>query len=115
MSSQIKKRPEFIESNFPLGIMNYGDWYIRNSNEQNKEKEFISFISSIKFWDFNKISLWAFEEVLNYIDELLEKYSVSTNEEINKNILLPIIKFILLLLKNNKRNPHWNNEIHYDI
>ena len=41
MSSQIKKRPEFIESNFPLGIMNYCDWYIRNSNEQNKEKEFI--------------------------------------------------------------------------
>ena len=41
MSSQIKKRPEFMESNFPLGIMNYGDWYIRNSNEQNKEKEFI--------------------------------------------------------------------------
>jgi len=66
----------------------------------NKENEFINYISSIKFWDFNKISLWSFEEVLNYIDEILEKYSNKSNEDINKNILYPLINFILLLIKN---------------
>ena len=66
----------------------------------NKENEFIKYISSIKFWDFNKISLWSFEEVLNYIDEILEKYSIKSNEDINKNILYPLINFILLLIKN---------------
>ena len=65
-----------------------------------KETDFINYISSIKFWDFNKVSLWSFEEVLNYIDEILEKYSIAENEEINNNILLPLIKFILLLIKN---------------
>ena len=67
----------------------------------NKEKEFIKYISSINFWDFNKVSLWSFEEILNYIDEILSKYSNSiNNNDINKNILLPLIKFILLLIKN---------------
>ena len=66
----------------------------------NKEKDFINHISSIKYWDFYKVSLWSFEEVLNYIDELLEKYSLNSNEEINNNILKPLIKFILLLMKN---------------
>ena len=66
----------------------------------NKETDFINYISSIKYWDFNKIYLWSFEEVLNYIDEILEKYSTNSNQYINENILKPLIKFTLLLLKN---------------
>ena len=66
----------------------------------NNEKNFINFIASIKYWDFNKVSLWSFEEILNYIDEILEKYSLESNEEINNNILKPLIKFILLIIKN---------------
>ena len=66
----------------------------------NKEQEFINFISSIEFWDFSKASLWAFEDILNYIDELLKKYSNSNNNEINKNILLPLLKFLYILIKN---------------
>ena len=54
----------------------------------NKENDFINYISSIKYWDFNKISLWSFEAILNYIDEILEKYSIKSNEE---SLLLSII------------------------
>ena len=66
----------------------------------NKENDFINYISSIKYWDFNKISLWSFEAILNYIDEILEKYSMKSNEDINKNTLYPLINFLLLLIKN---------------
>lgn len=34
------KKPQLNESNFPLGINNYSEWYIRNSEGQNKENEF---------------------------------------------------------------------------
>ena len=33
-------KPQLIESNYPLGIDNYSEWYIRNSEGQNKENEF---------------------------------------------------------------------------
>jgi len=86
---------KYIEPTSKLGIL-----ISELKSRIKKENEFINYISSIKLWDFTKVSLWSFEEVLNYIDELLEKYSISTNEEIDKNVLLPLIKFILLLLKN---------------
>ena len=86
---------KYIEPGSKLGIL-----ISELKSRINKENEFINYISSIKLWDFNKVSLWSFEEVLNYIDEILEKYSILINEEINTNILLPLIKFILLLLKN---------------
>ena len=39
-NKDLKKKPEFSESNFPLGIDNYSDWYIRHSKEQNQSEEF---------------------------------------------------------------------------
>ena len=88
---------KYIEPTSKLGIL-----ISELKSRINKENEFINYISHIKLWDFTKVSLWSFEEVLNYIDELLEKYSnsISINEEINNNILLPLIKFIFLLIKN---------------
>ena len=88
---------KYIEPTSKLGIL-----ISELKSRINKENEFINYISHIKLWDFTKVSLWSFEEVLNYIDELLEKYSnsISINEEINNNILLPLIKFIFLLVKN---------------
>ena len=44
----------------------------------NKEQEFIEFISTIKYWYLPKVSLWSFVSILNYIDELLFKYSEET-------------------------------------
>ena len=86
---------KYIEPTTKLGI-----FISELKSRINKEKEFISYISSIKYWDFNKISLWAFEEILNYIDEILSKYSKENNDEINRNILLPLLKFIYLLIQN---------------
>ena len=86
---------KFIEPGTKLGI-----FLSELKSRINKEKEFIFFISSIKFWDFNKISLWSFEEILNYIDSILQKYSTTNNDEINRNILIPLFKFILLLIQN---------------
>ena len=79
-----------------------GNFLFELSKRINNEQEFISYISAIKFWDYNKASLWAFEDIINYIDELLEKYSNTiNNEDINKNILLPLLNFLLILIKNN--------------
>ena len=86
---------KFIEPGTQLGI-----FISELKSRINKEKDFISFISSLKFWDFNKISLWAFEEVLNYIDEILQKYSNANDPEINRNVLIPLLKFIHLLIQN---------------
>ena len=33
-------KPQLIESNYPLGIDNYSEWYIRISEGQNKTDEF---------------------------------------------------------------------------
>ena len=84
-----------------------GNFLLELTKRINNEKEFIFYISSIKFWDYNKASLWAFEDILNYIDEILEKYSNNINtEDINKNILIPLLNFLLLIIKNN-----YNKEI----
>ena len=103
----IKEIPTFyrsakcIEPNTKLGT-----FLSELTKRINKEKDFIDYISLIKFWDYPKASLWAFEDILNYIDELLNKYSNTNNDDINKNILLPLLKFLYLLIKNN-----YNKEI----
>lgn len=43
-------------------------------NSQNEES-FLSEIKENKHWDYQKISLYALEEILNFSDSLLEKYS----------------------------------------
>ena len=86
---------KFVEPGTKLGI-----FISELKSRINKEKDFISFISHVKFWDFNKISLWSFEEILNYIDEILKKYSISNDEEINRTILIPLLTFIHLLIQN---------------
>ena len=87
---------KYIEPDTKLGI-----FLSELMKRLNKEEEFINYISLIQVWDFSKASLWAFEEILNYIDELLKKYANSNNDEINKNILLPLLQFIYLLINNN--------------
>ena len=86
---------KYIEPGTKLGI-----FLSELTKRINKEKEFINFISSIKFWDYTKASLWAFEDILNYIDELLYKYSNTNNDEINKNLLKPLLNFLYILIKN---------------
>ena len=97
----IYRDTKFIEPETRLGI-----FISELKNRINKEKEFINYISLIKFWDFPKLSLWAFEDILNYIDELLNKYSNNDNDDINKNILIPLLDFSYLLIYNN-----YNKEI----
>ncbi len=43
--------------------------------ESENEENFIIALSEIKYWDFSKISLHAIEDILNFIDYLLERYS----------------------------------------
>ena len=92
----IYRSSKYIEPDTKLGI------FLKDLTcRLNKEKEFISFISVIKFWDYSKTSLWAFEDILNYIDDILHKYSNANNDDVNKNILLPLLKFLYLLISNN--------------
>ena len=98
----IKEIPTFIRSaKYIEPGTKLGNFLSELSQKINKEQEFINYISQIKFWDYSKSSLWAFEEILNYIDELLHKYSTANNDDINKNILLPLLKFLFQLIKNN--------------
>jgi hypothetical protein len=55
--------------------------------EKNLEEEFINCIKEINYWDFPKISLYAIEEILNFIDFLLEKFSkmITITESLEKN------------------------------
>ena len=46
----------------------------------NNEEAFLQFISTAKYWDLPHTSLWSFEDILNYIDDLLFKYSKNINE-----------------------------------
>ena len=62
------------------------------------EKKFISIISTINYWDFPKVSLWTFKDILNFIDDLFEKYQKDINN--NKQNLMKIFKFLKLILSN---------------
>ena len=64
----------------------------------NKEQDFLNFISSIKRWKLEAVSLWALEEALNYIDELLFNYSNSLSDETTNNKVKVILKFLRILL-----------------
>ena len=66
----------------------------------NNEQGFLQFISSIKYWDLPRTSLWSFEEVLNYMDDLLYKYSQDLNDKTISEKIIPLLKFIFLLLNN---------------
>ena len=47
-NKNIVEKISFSISKFPLGINNYSDWYIRHSEGQNQEKEFIKVNKFIK-------------------------------------------------------------------
>ena len=66
----------------------------------NKEQSFLEFISSIKEWDLSRVSLWSFEEILNYIDDILSKYSTNITQTIIQEKIIPILKFLHLLISN---------------
>ena len=70
----------------------------------NKEQHFLNYISSFKYWNLPKISLWSLKNILNYIDELLLKYSNDLSEININNKIQPILNFTLLLLKNSTCN-----------
>ena len=65
-----------------------------------KEDLFIEKISSIKFWDLPKLSLWSFYDILNYIDDLLIKYKNEINEIKIEEKILKILTFLKLILNN---------------
>ena len=66
----------------------------------NNEEAFLQFISTIKYWDLPHTSLWSFEDILNYIDDLLFKYSKNINEKNISEKILPLLKFLFILIKN---------------
>ena len=65
-----------------------------------KEDLFIAKISSIKYWDLPKLSLWSFYDILNYIDDLLIKYKNELNEVKTEEKILQILTFLKLILNN---------------
>ena len=66
----------------------------------NNEEAFLQFISTVKYWDLPHTSLWSFEDILNYIDDLLFKYSKNINENNISEKILPLLKFLFILIKN---------------
>ena len=66
----------------------------------NNEEAFLQFISTVKYWDLPHTSLWSFEDILNYIDDLLFKYSKNINENNISEKILPLLKFLLILINN---------------
>ena len=72
-----------------------------------KEDEFLRLIENIRLWDFPKISLWAFEEILNYLDILL-----NINKEKETNLII-ILKFIRLLLSNTNNKDIFSSFDHF--
>ena len=94
-----------------ISIFHYGDKlidpnsrlgkYISKLNSLiNNEQAFYQFISTQKFWDLPRASLWSFEEILNYIDDLLSKYSKNLSEKIISEKILPLLKFLYLIINN---------------
>ena len=88
---------KYIAPNSPLW-----DFISQINSLINKEQEFIEFISSIKFWSLPQISLWSLVSVLNYIDELLLKYSKDLSEDTINNKLKPLLNFLVVLLINSR-------------
>ena len=66
------------------------------------EETFINCIVNINTWDYQKISLWAFEDILNFIDEILNQYKQNLNErkDISIDNAIKLLKFIKLLVMN---------------
>ena len=99
---------EIPESNFPDKFIPPNsllyDFISQLNSLINKEQQFIEFISKIKFWTLPQISLWSIESVLNYIDELLIKYSKDLSEDTIKNKLKPLLSFLVVLLLNSRCN-----------
>ena len=85
----------FLDSKTPLY-----EFISKLTSLLNKEQEFIEFISTIKYWYLPKVSLWSFVSILNYIDELLFKYSEEIKGITVKNRLKPLLNFLLLLIRN---------------
>jgi hypothetical protein len=49
-------------------------------------------------WNSERISLWAAEEILNFVDDLLGGYRTNVKE--NEDKIIIILKFLKLLLSN---------------
>ena len=90
---------KFIPPNSPLY-----DFISKLNSLINKEQQFIEFISPINIWTLPQISLWSIESVLNYIDELLLKYSSDLSEDTIKNKLKPLLRFLFFFLLNSRCN-----------
>ena len=84
---------KLIDPNTPLGK------FISKLNSLiNNEEAFYQFITPKKHWIIPRTSLWSFEEVLNYIDDLLFKYSRNLTEEIIHQKIIPLLKFLHMIL-----------------
>ena len=84
---------KLIDPNTPLGK------FISNLNSLiNNEEAFYQYISSKKYWVIPHTSLWSFEEVLNYIDDLLFKYSRNMTKEIISKKIIPLLKFLYMII-----------------
>ena len=66
----------------------------------NNEQLFYQFIVTIKYWDLPHASLWSFEEVLNYIDELLFKYSTNITQDTIQEKIIPLLHFLYIIINN---------------
>ena len=66
----------------------------------NNEQLFYQFIVTIKYWDLPHASLWSFEEVLNYIDELLFKYSINITQDTIQEKIIPLLHFLYIIINN---------------
>jgi hypothetical protein len=80
---------KFYNKNSPLGLL-----IDKLKAALENEAEFLELLGSIIHWDYPKISLWAFEDILNYIDTLME---INAHDDVK---LLQLLKFLNLLLKN---------------
>jgi len=62
------------------------------------QESFLQLIQTIKIWNYDRISLWAAEEILNYIDDLLNEFKKNVKE--NEEKIIIILRFLKLLLTN---------------
>jgi vacuolar-type H+-ATPase catalytic subunit A/Vma1 len=74
--------------------------------ELQNEESFLSAINQFKSWDFQKISLYAVEEILNFADSLLEKYSrnITLNYSNGADNLMDIPENQISFKENNEKN-----------